>query len=413
MSNKVTTTRCKASRLRSATVAVSLLWLYGWVIPAPAADPVYEYVARDSFYDPPSEIPSPGTLLRTEPLSGRQIPEGSRLWRIFYATTFGDGRPATAVATVLAPAKPAPGASPVVMVFHGSAGIAQSCMPSLLTEQYSSVVPLWREALNLGWVFVTTDYSTAGRADSPHEYYIGEGEARAGLDSVRAARQMRELTLDRERTVVWGYSQGGHAALWAGSVGPRYAPDVKLMGVVALAPSTDVRKSMALGAPDAPWDNWWLTFAYSTFYPDVKLEESIDSRALESVRRVATLCAIAPDPIVKEFGKFGDSPPLADLTKGALGKRMDENVPTAAIASPLLIAQGLSDDIIGPHVTDGYVQGRCAAGQRLDYWIFPGATHATLVLGPNLYPPLMDWTRDRLAGKPQPKGCHTRAITGE
>src|SRR6516165_5881755 len=42
---------------------------------------------------------------------------------------------------------------------------------------------------------------------------IGEGEARAALDSVRAARQMAELTLDM-RTVVWGHLQGGHAALW-------------------------------------------------------------------------------------------------------------------------------------------------------------------------------------------------------
>jgi len=415
MSNKVTMMRCKCARLRSrAGVAVSLLCLLSWITPAPAADPVYEYVARDSFYDPPAEIPTPGTLLRSEPLKGRPLPEGSRAWRILYATTFGNGNPATAVATVLAPAKPATAARPVVMFFHGTAGLAQNCMPSLLTQPYLIDIPIWREMLNAGWVFVTTDYSTAGRADSPHEYLIGEGEARAGLDSVRAARQMRELTLDRERTVVWGYSQGGHAALWSGSVGPSYAPDVKLMGVVALAPVTDERKSMKLWNPtDVAQDNWWLAFAYSSFYPDVKLEESFDSRALDSVRRMAKFCAIDPAPFAEEFAKFGGAPPLADLTKGALGKRMDENIPTAAIASPLLIAQGLSDDVVGSSVTDGYVQSRCAAGQTLDYWIFPGATHQSLVLGSTLYGPLMKWTRDRFAGKTQPKGCHTRAITGE
>jgi len=415
MSNKKALTRCNAIRLRS-TVAIgfSLGCFLGWSTPAPAADTVYEYVARDSFYDPPSEIPRPGTLLRAELLKGRQIPEGARAWRIFYATTFGNGSPATAVATVLAPGKPASVAQPVLMLFHGSAGIAQSCMPSLFTQPYPNGSPIWREMLKAGWVAVTTDFSTAGRADSPHEYYIGEGEARAGFDSVRAVRQMRELTIDRERTVVWGYSQGGHAALWAGSVGPRYAPDVKLMGVVALAPVTDVRKSMKLWSSfDVAQDNWWLAFAYSNFYPDVKLEESIDSRALEGVRRMARQCVLDPAPFAEEFGKFGDSPPLADLSKGALGKRMDENIPTAAIPSPLLVAQGLSDEIIGPSVTDGYVQGRCAAGQAMDYWIFPGATHGSVVTGPALHRHVMDWTRERFAGKAQPKGCHARAITGE
>jgi hypothetical protein len=62
-------------------------------------------------------------------------------------------------------------------------------------------------------VIVATDYATEGRADSPHEYLIGEGEARSGFDAVRAAWQMKELRLDRNRTVVWGHSQGGQSAL--------------------------------------------------------------------------------------------------------------------------------------------------------------------------------------------------------
>ena len=65
-----------------------------------------------------------------------------------------------------------------------------------------------------GWVVIATDYSFAEKG-GPHPYLIGEGEARAALDAVRAARQMSELTLDNHM-VVWGYSQGGHAALWTG-----------------------------------------------------------------------------------------------------------------------------------------------------------------------------------------------------
>jgi len=76
---------------------------------------------------------------------------------------------------------------------------------------------------------VATDYSFAEKG-GPHPYLIGEGEARAVLDSVRAARQMSELTLDK-RMVAWGYSQGGHAALWTGTGRDHFAivqPDTPL-----------------------------------------------------------------------------------------------------------------------------------------------------------------------------------------
>jgi len=412
MSNNATTARCKGARLRRrAAIALSLSSLLA--NPASAADAPLAYVARDSFYDPPSEIPRAGTVVRSEPLNGRQIPEGSQAWRLLYATTFGNGSPAWAVATVLASGKSAAGPRPVVMWLHGTAGLAQQCQPSLITQPFIAV-PALREALDAGWVIVATDYATAVSADSPHEYLIGEGEARAGLDSVRAARQMKELTLDRERVVVWGFSQGGHSALWAGSLGPRYAPEVRLMGVAAFAPATDMVKTMTFWTPtDIAQTNWWLAFAYSSFYPDVKLEEVIDPRALEGVRRVARLCVLDPAPFVEEFGKFGGSPPLADFTKGTLGKRMEENIPTVAIAAPLLVAQGLSDADVPPTVTDGYVRDRCAAGQSLDYWLVPAATHGSLVFGSTLDRPLMEWTRDRFAGKAQPKGCHARAISGE
>ena len=51
---------------------------------------------------------------------------------------------------------------------------------------------------------------------------------------------MSELVLS-ERVVVWGYSQGGHAALWTGIIGPRYAPELKVLGIAAIAPAANIR----------------------------------------------------------------------------------------------------------------------------------------------------------------------------
>jgi pimeloyl-ACP methyl ester carboxylesterase len=82
------------------------------------------------------------------------------------------------------------------------------------------------------------DYVGLG-VDAPHPYLIGQPEGRSVLDAVRAAHQLDGVELE-DRTVVWGHSQGGHAALWAGALAPTYAPDVNVIGVAALAPASDL-----------------------------------------------------------------------------------------------------------------------------------------------------------------------------
>src|SRR6516162_8689296 len=200
--------------------------------------------APDAFYDPPSDLPrKPGALLRSEPLKDVTLPAGMRGWRILYATTVDDSTPATAVATAFAPTGPPAGRRPVIAWEHGTTGLLQKCMPSLVSAPTEGI-PARDRIVMAGWVVVATDYSFAEKG-GPHPYIIGEGEARAALDSVRAARQMPELMVD-PRTVVWGHSQGGHAALWTGIVGPRYAPDVEILGVAAIAPGANIKKILEM-----------------------------------------------------------------------------------------------------------------------------------------------------------------------
>src|SRR5256714_7798988 len=199
--------------------------------------------APDAFYDPPSDKPlKPGTLLRSEPLKDAIQPADVRGWRILYATTVDDNTPATAVAIVFAPTDSSAGPRPVIAWEHATTGLVQKCMPSLLSAATKGI-PERSQIVVAGWVVVATDYSFAEKG-GPHPYLIGEGEARAALDSVRAARQISKLTLD-QRVVVWGYSQGGHAALWTGIVGPRYAPDLEIPGVPAIAPAANSQHILA------------------------------------------------------------------------------------------------------------------------------------------------------------------------
>src|SRR5438477_6110402 len=146
--------------------------------------------APDAFYDPPSDVSrQPGALLRSGPLKDVILPAGMRGWRILYATTVDDSTPATAVATVFAPTDPPAGPRPVITWEHGTTGLLQKCMPSLLSAPTADI-PGRDRIVMAGWVVVATDYSFAEKG-GPHPYLIGEGEARAALDSVRAAADVR------------------------------------------------------------------------------------------------------------------------------------------------------------------------------------------------------------------------------
>jgi pimeloyl-ACP methyl ester carboxylesterase len=363
--------------------------------------------APDPFYDSPSDLShQPGALLRSEPLKDVILPSGIRGWRILYATTVDDSTPATAVATVFAPTDPPAGPRPVIAWEHATTGLLQKCMPSLLSMPTKGV-PWCSRIVMAGWVAVATDYSFAEKG-GPHPYLIGEGEARAALDSVRAARQMSELTLDK-RMVVWGYSQGGHAALWTGIVGLRYEPDLEILGVVAIAPAANVKNILAMNVEVDKRFGPYLALSYSRFYPDITFEQALRPEALDAARQMVNLCDFVPPEDSERFQALAatfDGPALATSSNKALQVRLEQNTPDGLIQAPVVIAQGLSDIVVPSSATDAYVEERCAAGQRLEYWTFAARDHLTIVQpGTPLEELLIKWTTARFANEPQASGC--------
>ncbi len=362
--------------------------------------------APDAFYDPPSDVPhKPGELLRSEPLKDVVLPAGVRGWRVLYATTVDDSTPATAVATLFAPTDPPAGPRPVIAWEHGTTGLMQRCMPSLVSLPTKGIP--WRDRIvSAGWVVVATDYSFAEKG-GPHPYLIGEGEARAVLDSVRAARQMSELTLDK-RMVVWGHSQGGHAALWAGIIGPRYAPDLEIRGVVAIAPSANIKNVLAMNVQMDKLFGPYLAQSYSRFYPGITFEQAIRPEALDAARQIVDLCDFLPEDLqrIKALAATFDGPALAMSSNKALQARLEQNTADGPIQAPVVIAQGLSDIVVPPSATDAYVEERCSAGQRIEYWTFAGRDHLTIIQpGIPLRDLLIRWTTARFANEPQASGC--------
>jgi pimeloyl-ACP methyl ester carboxylesterase len=363
--------------------------------------------APDAFYDPPSDLSrQPGALLRSEPLKDVILPPGMRGWRILYTTTVDDTTSATAVATVFAPIDSPAGSRPVIVWEHGTTGLLQKCMPSLFSAPSAGIVGRDR-IVKAGWVVVETDYSFAENG-GPHPYLIGEGEARAALDSIRAARQMSELVLG-ERVVVWGYSQGGHAALWTGIIGPRYAPELKVLGIAAIAPAANIKNILEKNVAMDKLFGAYLALAYSRFYPDITFEQAIRPEALNAARQMVTLCDSVPpedSDRMEALAATFDGPALATSSNKALRIRIEQNTADGLIKAPVVIAQGLLDNVVPPAATDAYVEERCSAGQRLEYWTFAGRDHFTIVQPGSLLDELLiRWTTARFANDPQASGC--------
>lgn len=361
----------------------------------------------DSFYAAPDTVPEePGQLLRAEPFT-RTIPDGATAWRILHTTTAPDGTPALASALVVVP--DGGGERDVVAWAHGTTGWATGCAPSLLEEPFvAGAMQDLAGTLANGWAVVATDYMGLG-TDGVHPYLIGPGEAHSVLDSIRAARQLADANLG-ERTVVWGHSQGGHAALWTGGLAESYAPELDILGVVAMAPAANlpvVLDELANSVVGGVFGSFTLA-VYSGTYDEIRARDYVRPGARITVQSMQQRCLTDPSTLVSlATSIFSDSPPwLGSSADGPLGERLEENVPTLLISVPLLLAQGGADTLISPAAQDAYVAERCAAGQSLDYRTYAGRDHMGLVADDSpLIADLHSWTADRFAGVEAANTC--------
>jgi hypothetical protein len=203
--------------------------------PSPAAAQGAFYRASDS------EIAGPvGSLIRKESRVGAAA--GATAYKVLYRSTKPDGTPIAVSGIVIVPAgKPPAGGWPIVAWAHPTTGVVSHCAPSLALFVFQQMAGS-RRLLENGYAIAATDYPGLG-TPGPHPYLVGDSEARAVIDSVRAARSFPGLE-NSTRYAVWGHSQGGQAALFTGMIAKTYAPELQLLGVAAAAPATDLAALM-------------------------------------------------------------------------------------------------------------------------------------------------------------------------
>jgi acetyl esterase/lipase len=348
----------------------------------------------------PTTVPAaPGRLIASQPFNAPWVPQTATAWRIHYTTTLDTHRPTIASALVIV-STASTGPVDAIVWAHGSTGISEDSAPSLSKKGLASGAMFVIDSIiEADWALIATDYPGLG-SEGPHPWLIGDPAGRAVLDSIRAAQQLPTLTL--RNTVIWGHSQGGHAALWAGGLHDGYAPDAPLRGVAALAPTADVPGVVA-NFRSAFGGHIFVAYAmqaYSTYYPDVPFRQYVRPGARGFLRQLARRPLHHPITLTLGIGmsllraKVWSQHPAS----GVFGRRLVENIPRRTIGVPLLLSQGVLDDIVPVSGQDEYVAEQRAAGQHVDYRRYDGVKHVDLMHANSAaVADLFSWTRERLA----------------
>ncbi len=364
-------------------------------------------LGQPAFYqvDPPDLPGPPGSLIRVEPLSG--APPGAKAFRIVYRSRGLANEPIAVSGIVAAPDRPASGGGRDLVAWaHGTTGIMPGCAPSLRSNVLSSI-PGLNEMLARGYVVTATDYPGLGTS-GPHPYMIGVSEARAVLDSVRAARALSESGAG-VRFSVWGHSQGGHAALFTGQLARAYAPELRLAGVAAAAPATALA---ALFEDDlstfkgkvftamALW-SWSRVF-------DAPLDTVVAPEAMGALQRTAETCdetllnlvevVVAEFPLRHRFL-------IADPTRTEPWRSIiARNTPGGSpVGAAVFLAQGTADAVVPPVLTDRYAQRLCRRGTPVQYLKLAGITHDMAARASSAE--TVAWLQNRFAGARPPNDC--------
>ncbi len=367
----------------------------------------------DAFYTPPEAVPAePGRLIRSEPFAADWVPDGVAAWRILYTTTRDDRTPAVASGLVLVPRSSVGAGAPpadVVTWAHGTTGVSPGCAPSVLESGLAAGAMFVADQVAAhGWAMVATDYVGLGTR-GPHAYLVGDATARSVLDSIRAAHQLGGVAL-ADRTVVWGHSQGGGAALWTGVLASSYAPELTLDGVAALAPAANLPELVHSldGITGGELFAAYVAEGYTSTYPDVRFDDYVRPAARTLVREMAQRCLEDPGVLVSVLSTLVLDKPIwdGDPDRGALHDRLAQNVPSGPIDAPVLVGQGADDSLVLPAAQDAYVRARCDAGYAVDYRTYAGLNHVPLVeAGSPAMRDLFAWTGARFAGQPAADTC--------
>lgn len=369
-----------------------------------------------AFYTPPAVLPTtPGDLIwyRTSTSTPPGGPS-SYSWTIMYRSTDALGALNVVTGTVLVPKTSWRSRTPRPIVSYavGTHGLAQSWAPSIQLEngtdyENSNIIA----ALKMGYAVLVTDNAGYTTGDTP-TYMAGTSQGHAALDIVKAALQIPYVPLSANAKVgIWGYSQGGQTAAWAGQLQPTYAPGMNLVGVVAggipadffrVADYIDGKNGSAFLLESIVG----LATQYPLQIPFFALANADGLAAVQDAKGMGVFEAL--------FKYMNKSLALYNILNAPASVLMGiepvhstiatQNLGGSPINVPVFLFHGTSDEFIELNQALDLKGKYCNQGMNVSYLAFPGEHIITQF---QAAPYALSWLNDRFNGKAAVSSCTT------
>jgi fermentation-respiration switch protein FrsA (DUF1100 family) len=205
------------------------------------------------------------------------------------------------------------------------------------------------------------------------------------------------------RSVIYGASQGGHAALFARSQAAEYAPELDVIGVVAAASVTDPATFLLPGRTDP--DIFPFTaeaiLAWSEVYEEPNLTDLVVVEDAENVRlardELCTESLVPPRPLDEVFL---DEPQQVDLWQALL---VENTPPAGDLDIPVLLIHGDADELVPVSGTVAYHDALCEDGEVTSFLRVPEWTHSDGIVVS--IPDTVSWVTAVFDGASPPNDC--------
>lgn len=336
--------------------------------------------ADDSFYTVPSLLP-PGS--HGDIVWYRQaqvdIPGAPTLnaWNVLYFSTDSVGNQNVVTGTVMVPQSGQNGR--ILSYAVGTQGLSQMCAPSRQladgTEyENANLVAVLKE----GYTLLVTDnpgYTTGGLPS----YMMGIAQGHACLDIIKAATQIPGAPVSiNDDVVIWGYSQGGQTAAWAGELQPQYMPGIDLVAIAAGGVPADLIETgyNTDGKIGSSFLLQVVVGLYSQYPVEVPLYDLANAQGLEAIEAVQNMCVFESlfEYMRIELADLGvDHLTLAQLIDMYVyDPLMSQKLGSTKIDAPLYLYHGTSDEFIPLEPALQLKEAYCSLGTTVTFGVYEG-----------------------------------------
>ena len=336
---------------------------------------------QGDLYEPPVPLePAPaGTLIWAEKVTGiDDIQPPATVWRILYHSRSRDDRDIAVSGLAVVPSAKAPSEGrPVYAWAHGTVGLGDQCAPS--REPRENLPPYGGMQVERGAVLVATDYEGLGTPGVPTST-VAAAEGHAVLDSIRAVADLPNVDALGD-VVVAGHSQGGRAALIAAEIAPEYAPELELVGAVALAPGAELPTLVDYLATASPGPGIALIGAIGmrAAYPGLDLASMFTPSAIADVARIENECV---DATVARYLSLATNDVIGH-DPGTLPKLQallaDNSPGTVTAGVPVFLGHGDADQQVPVELSDRLRKKYCDLGDEVVSHVYRSTDHDAVI----------------------------------